>query len=82
VDFLLETAPRLYPNQRAITLMVQALAAPKNTWLYLCQPTGTGKTTEMLEVGYMLGLELLPGGKAEVEVHLVVPSKEQVGLYQ
>ena len=54
----------------------------KNNWVYVSQPTGTGKTTMMLEIGYLMALDCLPPtGKTEVTVYLVVPSKEQVALY-
>ena len=36
----------------------------------------------MLEIGYLLGLELLTGNKSEINVHLVVPSIEQADLYK
>ena len=68
-DFLLATHPRLLPNQRAITLLAKELASQKNNWVYVAQPTGTGKTTEMLEIGYLMALDCLPAtGKTVITV--------------
>ena len=73
----------MLPNQRAITLLAKDLASQKNSWVYIAQPTGTGKTTEMLEIGYLMALDCLPAtGKTTITVYLVVPSKEQAQLYQ
>ena len=59
------------------------LLAVRNSWVYVCQPTGTGKTTEMLELGYMMGRLLRPAtGNREVNVRLIVPSPEQATLYK
>ena len=81
-DYLFETAPILLPNQRAITLL--ALTASKqDTWVYISQPTGTGKTTEMIEMGYLAALQHLgPTGKGQIKVHLVVPSAELAALHE
>ena len=57
--------------------MVNHLAKEKNTWVYICQPTGTGKTTEMLEIGYMMAQDCISAGRnSTITVRLLVPSKE------
>lgn len=73
----------MLPNQRAIIHACLRLAKPKNSWVYVCQPTGTGKTSEMLEVGYLNALELLPKkGNDKVTVRLIVMTTELVNLHQ
>ena len=80
-DFLLATYPRLKPNQRAITLLALEVAKAAHSWVYVCQPTGTGKTTELLELGYLAGLDLLPQKKSsKITVRLVVPSTKLVAF--
>jgi hypothetical protein len=58
-DFLFETSPILLPNQRAITLLAHTAAQKDNSWIYMNQPTGTGKSTMMLELGYLAALKNL-----------------------
>jgi hypothetical protein len=82
-SFLQATNPRLLQNQRAITVLAGKLATEKRSWVYVCQPTGTGKTTEMLELGYLMADECIPkSGNSVIDVHLIVPSPEQAELYQ
>ena len=52
LSYIHETAPRLLPNQRAIVSAAVTIARKKHSWVYVCQGTGTGKSTEMLEIGY------------------------------
>ena len=81
-DFLFETPPILLPNQRTITLLAMT-AAKQNTWVYINQPTGTGKTTQMLEIGYLAALkQLSPLTKGQIKVHLIVPSFELATLHE
>ena len=81
-SFFQATNPRLLPNQQAVVLLADLLAV-KNSWVYVCWPTGTGKTTQMLELGYIMGKALRSSnGKAVVNVRLIVPSSEQAKLYK
>ena len=73
------TAPRLKDNQRAITLLAKEAAKAANSWVYISEPTGTGKTTEMLEIGYLAALDLLvPGGRSKVTLRIVLMTAELV----
>ena len=75
-SFVSATAPRMLPNQQAIILMANLLAA-NSRWVYICQPSGTGKTTLMLELGYIMGRSLRSSNsKSEVNIRLIVPSTE------
>ena len=63
--------------------MAHQLAKPKNSWVYICQPTGTGKTTEMLEVGYLAALDLLSKkGSSKVTLRLVVMTEGLAVYYK
>lgn len=82
-DYLFETPPILLPNQRAINLLALTASKQENTWVYVNQPTGTGKTTQMVEIGYLAALEhLSSNGKAQIKVHFVVPSTELANLHE
>lgn len=82
-DHFIATAPRLLPNQKAISLLTRGFDIKKHMWLYICQPVGTGKTTEMVEIGYLMAIDTIAAnGKKTATVRLVVPANEQVQLYE
>jgi replicative superfamily II helicase len=81
-DFLFETQPILLPNQRAITLLAQSASETPNTWVYINAPTGTGKSTMMVELGYLAALRNLQKNKGKIKVRFVVPSPELASLYE
>ena len=64
-------------------MLAGKLAAEKKSCVYVSQPTGTGKTTEKLELGNLMATECISKtGNSEVNVHLIVPSPEQAELYR
>ena len=51
--------------------------------VYVHQPTGTGKSYALVEMGHDLAKDLLPTkGKATIKVILVVMAAELVGIFQ
>ena len=77
LSYLHETAPKLLENQRAIVTATVAIAQNRQTMTYICQGTGTGKSTQMLEIGYELAMcALSPKSKKEVTVRLIVSTPE------
>ena len=76
------TEPCLLNNQQAIIQLAIPRSKPKSSWCYICQGTGTGKSSQMVDLGYLMGLSILSKKEdAKVIVRLVVMSKEFVKLY-
>lgn len=54
-----------------------------NLLLYVRQPTGTGKSHSMVELGHDLAMDMLkPTGTKAVSVWLVVMSEDMIPHYQ
>ena len=75
---------RAFGNQMSvIELLVSMALLGKSTLMYVNWPCGLGKTTCMMELGHLLGVNSLPSaGKKTLSVKLVVPNTGLVKHYE
>ena len=82
-NFVQATNPCLLDNQLTIAQIGLHLSKPRGSWCYICQSTGTGKSTLMLDLSYFLALDVQPKrGNTVITVRLVVMNKELIELYR
>ena len=64
--------------------LARKVSVDKENLLYICAPCGSGKSIQMLEMGFVLADDLLPKvrkGKANATVRLVLAAEEMVSIY-
>ena len=58
-SFFAQAVPRALPNQRTVLNLLGELAKVKSSLSYITWPCGAGKSTCMLEMGHIMGLQML-----------------------
>ena len=80
-SFFAQAMPRALPNQRTVLNLVGELAKAKSSLSYISWPCGAGKSTCMLEMGHIIGLQMLGQARmATAKVHLVVANADLVAF--